>query len=174
MKTVTNRPNVSRWSLETGYSDVTDESSYPIRVYSAQRNSAFTVVLQLFDDDLEFVCKTIVPGFKILLHTPGELAKVNGISYRVAPSEVDVISIKPTLTITSDRLRSYDPNQRQCFFTAERQLRFFKLYSHQNCELECLANYTLHECGCVQFSMPSIETVLSNFFRRLWGSIISL
>lgn len=155
MMTVKNRPNVSHWSLETGYLNVTSENSYPIRVNSAQQNSALRLNLQLFDDDLEYLCR-VVPGFKIYLHTPGEMVKMNGISYRVASPENDVISIKPTLTITSERLRSYDPNQRQCFFDGERQLRFFKLYAHQNCELECLTNYTLHECGCVRFSMPSI------------------
>lgn len=161
MMTVTDRPNVSHWNLETGYSkqfqsDGFNESGYPIRVFSAQKNSAITVILQIFDDDMDYVCKSLVPGFKIFFHTPGELTKTNGLSLRVAPSEIDVISIRPTLIITSNGLRTYDPNRRQCFFNAEHQLRFFRLYSQHNCELECLANYTLLECGCVRFSMPSI------------------
>lgn len=45
--------------------------------------------------------------------------------------------------------------RRQCFFNNERYLRFFKLYTQANCELECLTNHTLKECSCVKFSMPS-------------------
>lgn len=45
--------------------------------------------------------------------------------------------------------------RRQCFFDTERQLRFFKIYTQRNCELECLANFTVKTCGCAKFSMPS-------------------
>lgn len=44
--------------------------------------------------------------------------------------------------------------RRQCYFDEERHLKFFKVYSETNCELECIANYTLSICGCVKFSMP--------------------
>lgn len=164
MKTVTNRPNVSDWNLETGYLDDSNEGSYPIRVYSAQQNSALTAILQVFDDDMDYLCKSLMPGFKIFLHTPGELIRSNGISFRVAPSEVNIISIKPTLITTSEGLRAYDPSRRQCYFNGEHRLRFFKLYSQYNCETECLANYTLLECGCVRFSMPS--NMVYNFLNE--------
>uniref|UniRef100_A0A182SYF3 Pickpocket n=1 Tax=Anopheles maculatus TaxID=74869 RepID=A0A182SYF3_9DIPT len=55
---------------------------------------------------------------------------------------------------TSDGLRYYTPERRQCFFNHERHLKYFKVYTQQNCELECTTNYTLHRCGCVKFSMP--------------------
>jgi amiloride-sensitive sodium channel len=55
---------------------------------------------------------------------------------------------------TSPKLQSYDPKVRQCFFEDEKKLRFFKLYTQSNCEIECLANFTLNTCGCVKFSMP--------------------
>uniref|UniRef100_A0A1B0A6D3 Pickpocket protein 28 n=1 Tax=Glossina pallidipes TaxID=7398 RepID=A0A1B0A6D3_GLOPL len=35
----------------------------------------------------------------------------------------------------------------------------FKIYSQNNCELECLANFTLTKCGCVKYSMPRNTTV---------------
>lgn len=43
---------------------------------------------------------------------------------------------------------------RQCYLENERYLKFFNIYSQQNCELECLANLTITECGCAKFSMP--------------------
>lgn len=76
-------------------------------------------------------------------------------SFRVPVSEDTLITIKPKMTITSEGLRSYNPNQRQCVFLSERSLHFYKVYSQRNCEDECLANFTKIECGCVKFSMPS-------------------
>ncbi|XP_055840557.1 pickpocket protein 28-like [Episyrphus balteatus] len=55
---------------------------------------------------------------------------------------------------TSERLRHYTPERRQCYYQYERNLRYFTKYTQANCELECLANQTLAECGCVHFSMP--------------------
>lgn len=58
-------------------------------------------------------------------------------------------------------MTSFDSNnsimficRRQCFFNSERKLRYLRTYTQRNCELECLANFTLAVCGCVRFSMP--------------------
>jgi acid-sensing ion channel, other len=56
---------------------------------------------------------------------------------------------------TSDNLRSYLPSTRQCYFEGERYLHYFTAYTQRNCELECFTNYTLQECGCTMFNMPS-------------------
>jgi hypothetical protein len=53
------------------------------------------------------------------------------------------VSVKPNMITTSDGLIGYAPNRRQCYFNDERQLKFFKVYTQSNCELECLANFTL-------------------------------
>lgn len=33
-----------------------------------------------------------------------------------------------------------------------------RTYTQQNCELECLTNFTFAVCGCVKFSMPHDDT----------------
>lgn len=149
------RPNVTNWSMETGYSTKTKDRSYPIRVFSARKSSALQFKLRTFDEDVEYVCRTLVPGFKIFLHTPGDVMKANDLSIRVPFSEEIQISIKPKLTITSEGLRKYSTDKRQCIFNSENPLNFFKFYTQSNCVAECLANYTLQYCGCVKFSMPS-------------------
>lgn len=55
---------------------------------------------------------------------------------------------------TSEGLQSYDPHRRQCYLQSERHLLFFKGYTQQNCQLECLTNHTLKICGCVAYHMP--------------------
>lgn len=64
------------------------------------------------------------------------------------------MSVKPNMITTSDGLLEYAPERRQCYFNNERSLQFFKVYTQSNCELECLANFTLARCNCVKFSMP--------------------
>lgn len=48
--------------------------------------------------------------------------------------------------------------RRGCLFSYERYLKFFKIYTKSNCEVECITNYTLSECGCVKFHMPRNKT----------------
>lgn len=56
---------------------------------------------------------------------------------------------------TSESLKNYPPDRRKCFFPGEKHLYYFKIYTQQNCEVECLANFTYQKCGCVDFHMPS-------------------
>ena len=63
--------------------------------------------------------------------------------------------VQPRIMTTSDGLRSYNPQIRQCYFQGERYLRFFQVYTQRNCEVECLTNFTFTECGCVGLYMPS-------------------
>lgn len=81
------------------------------------------------------------------------------------------ITVKPHMITTSHALKNLSPekylikifkiiflncfiSRRQCFFNKERALRFYKVYSQKNCEMECIANFTFAKCGCVKFSMP--------------------
>lgn len=177
MMAINGQPNILDWNLETGYSTKAKDKSYPIRVFSAQKDSALSFKLRSFDVDVEYVCRTLVPGYKLFLHTPGDVLRASDISIRVPFSEEIYISIKPKLITTSDGLRQYRTKQRRCFFNSERHLHFFKFYSLSNCKSECLANYTLQMCGCVKFSMPSnveiyiaknnqCETLAFNTFYR--------
>lgn len=73
-----------------------------------------------------------------------------------------VVVVQPNIMGTSPGLLSYDPHRRQCFFPSERYLKFFKVYTQRNCELECLTNHTLKVCGCVGIHMPSELPFISN------------
>lgn len=57
---------------------------------------------------------------------PGEVPAMSRKYFQVSRLEATGVLIKPTFISTSDGLRSFDPKQRQCFFSSERKLRFFK------------------------------------------------
>lgn len=186
MKIVHSNPNVTNWNPETGYGTEVTDKDYPRRVFNAQLNAVLYVQLKSHERDLEYLCVSVklnnnllmyqnlnswnvifflffpfkrgsIHGFKAYLSTPGDSFKMSRYYLRVPFSERTNILIKPRLIITSEKLRDYKPNKRQCYFTTERQLRFFNIYSENNCKLECLTNYTESICGCVKFSMPSMS-----------------
>lgn len=149
----TGNPNVSHWSMDDGYESKTMiENEYPIRVFSG-KSTLFVSEIWLFDKDIGSHCGTGT-GFMVEFTIPGDSMKVLDLVY-IEMDQVANILIKPKLISTSERLRSYSPNQRQCFFNSERRLRFFQFYTQNNCEFECITNFTKQECGCVRYSMPS-------------------
>jgi acid-sensing ion channel, other len=112
------------------------------------------VMLRLKEDDMDKLCREAVQGFKVHLHLPNEAPKVSTNYYSIPLKQEVTFNVKPTMMTTSSKLKSYDPKIRQCFFEEEKKLKFFKIYTQNNCEIECLANFTLKTCGCVKFSMP--------------------
>lgn len=153
MMMVKDRPNISQWSIENGYGTQSNENEYPYRVSNSGNIANLFTLLTVEKENLEYVCSVL--GFRVILGAPGDTLKVSEYSFRVSLTEESYLSVKPKLITTADELRDYHPIRRQCFYSSERQLRFFKKYSQNNCEAECLANFTKIECGCVKFHMPS-------------------
>jgi len=153
--------NVSsdHWSLEKGYTADASLDPYPVRVLGAGARAGLFILLRMFEHDLDYICRGPVQGFKILLHVPGELPQMSKQYFRAPLKQEVIVSVRPNMITTSDGLKYYPPNRRQCFFNSERYLRYFKVYAQTNCEVECLANYTLEQCGCVKFSMPRAEGI---------------
>lgn len=152
---VTSNPNVLHWSRDKGYPDELHETPYPIRVFNANPNGGLFTFLRLRERDMEYLCGGYVHGFKVILSTPGESFKRSRQHFRISTLEQATVLIKPKMVKTSKDLQTYPPEERQCYYSTERPLRYYKYYAGFNCENECLANFTLRECGCVKFSMPS-------------------
>ncbi|XP_055528659.1 pickpocket protein 28-like [Wyeomyia smithii] len=151
---VTANKSSPQWTLETGYKDDADIDTYPLRVLGAGARGGLNILLSLYEYDLDFLCRGPVQGFKVLLHSSSEYPQVSKQYFRVPLHQEVIISIKPQIITTSDGLRHYAPHRRQCYFNHERRLKYFQVYTQQNCKLECITNYTLNLCKCVKFSMP--------------------
>ncbi|TMW52550.1 hypothetical protein DOY81_002375 [Sarcophaga bullata] len=142
------------WNVEDGYSTNTEAETYPHRVLGPGAKAGLDLLLNGIVKDFDNLCRGPVQGFKILLNTPGEVAQVSKQYFRIPFGQEVLIAIKPKIITTSDGLKHYEPNRRQCYFQHERDLRYFQIYTQNNCELECLSNFTMNRCGCVKFSMP--------------------
>lgn len=154
--------------MKAGYKlNVNENEVYPHRVFDAGfHHAAETLATILLDKSFKF-CRYFAPGFLLSLHMPNELPQFSK-QFIYVPYETDFyISIIPKVIQTSVELRSYSPQIRGCYFRSERELRFFKAYSQQMCELECLTNFTNEMCNCVRFFMPSklrmnLKRILAN------------
>lgn len=170
MMIVKNNLKMTNWDLETGYKKISNETTYPYRSFNSGLIGGLEASVSLNQEDLEYYCHQHGLGFKVILSTPGDSYRISRQSFRIPLFEDVSIAIKPKLIKTSEKLRKYHPNRRQCFYNAERRLRFFKMYTQNNCEAECLANFTKLECGCVKFFMPSRNSFWSYFnFMKIYS-----
>lgn len=161
MKILETTKKITNWSLELGYPLGIRSRPYPTRVFDSGEHAALIIYLMLSEEDMDYNCQGTDQGFKVLMSMPGDDIKLWQNSFRVPILTDAQITIKPELVTTSDGLHSYRPSLRKCFFTGERQLKFYQIYTQHNCERECLANFTKAVCDCVKFNMPS-----KNFYEN--------
>ncbi|CAO1407458.1 unnamed protein product [Diamesa serratosioi] len=141
------------WTLQGGYSSY-DAEIYPHRVLGSGITVGLNIELRVKSSNIDYACNGPVQGFKVALHTSGEMPQMDHVFYQVPLKQQVLIAVKPEVITTSKGLYSYKPKKRQCYFNGESKLKFFKVYTQSNCELECLTDYTLKECECVKFSQP--------------------
>uniref|UniRef100_A0A182WEP0 Pickpocket n=1 Tax=Anopheles minimus TaxID=112268 RepID=A0A182WEP0_9DIPT len=148
------RRSSENWSMEQGYRASRGLDVYPRRIVSAGSTAGLVVLLKSDVEDMDYLCGNSFQGFQTQIHTPNQCPQISTQSIRVPMNHALTVRLEPYLITTSENVRSYSPEKRLCYYTHERYLRFFRIYTKRNCELECLANFTLHMCGCIQYSMP--------------------
>lgn len=163
------------WSLENGYDrqNAIDSKAYPYEILGDGQRGAFAIILRLYTNDLDFLCRGPVVGFKISLHLPGDLPQMSSHFVRIPNERDTLITINPEVVRTAKSLRSYSPNARGCYYSNERTLKYFKEYTQRNCELECLTDHTLENCRCVKFSMPREWNALISFSSWSFGYLFT-
>jgi acid-sensing ion channel, other len=65
--------------------------------------------------------------------------------------------VTPKIMSNSDEIRSYPLVQRNCYFSDERRLKYFKHYTQTNCEMECYLERALQQCGCLPINIESMN-----------------
>lgn len=145
--------NSTHWDFQMGYENK-NADSFPYRVIDSGFRAGLNIKLSVKKSDLDFNCKGLVQGFKIALHSPGELPRLWDQFFQIPLEQQVLVAVRPQVLTTADGLKGYGPTARQCYFNNEKQLKYFKTYTQWNCELECLTEYTFKRCGCVKFSQP--------------------
>lgn len=101
-----------------------------------------------------------VNTFQVTIHLPSKIPEIPDNHFALPLDQRVTGVIIPRVINTSKAVKKFDVSKRDCYFASERPLYFFKIYTQENCVIECKTNYTLAHCGCVGFHMPSELIVL--------------
>ncbi|CAB3366736.1 Hypothetical predicted protein [Cloeon dipterum] len=142
------------WTPEEGYPPDAQHDALPWRPVGAGKHLGLTLVL---DNEInEYFCSsTASVGFKMLLHSPVETPKLSSFGFAIRPATENYITVQPQVRRSTKRVAKVSLRKRNCYFAFERKLHFYRTYTKHNCVQECEANFTLANCGCVLFFMPS-------------------
>ncbi|XP_049870120.1 pickpocket protein 28-like isoform X2 [Pectinophora gossypiella] len=141
------------WSIEGGYTGYSSDT-YPRRGRENIADPDLMVYLAENPLDRDGLCNAIGSGYKIYIQHPADLPQASLYYYAALPGQVSSIALKFSMVMTSDSLEGYSPDIRQCYFPSDRQLRYFRIYTPNNCRLECRSNHTFSKCNCVWYHMP--------------------
>ncbi|KAJ8916854.1 hypothetical protein NQ315_005861 [Exocentrus adspersus] len=142
------------WDNEEGYSQSKQLLTYPLRAMRPGSKNGLFVVLQTKRSDIEYDCSSDESGYRVAIHLPSNIPEVTDSYFTVPLNQRVTGQIVPSLIKTSAGVKMFDPTKRDCYFQSERTLKFFKIYTQENCLIECKANFILELCNCVGFYMP--------------------
>lgn len=167
--TVTGNPDVNGWELSVELGELLHRSKssylisaatkYPLHVAPIDRSDECDLNLDLQfpsnDWQSNYDCSTPpTKHFKLYLHHPDEFVGVFSRSIDIGVGQFVTVLIDPSVIATPINLYKFNVHQRQCYFTFERPLKYYKVYTQNNCRNECFSNYTEKCCGCVKWTMP--------------------
>lgn len=66
------------WSLENGYErqNAVDPTAYPYEILGDGERGGFSILLRLFRNDFDYICRGPIIGYKVSLHLPGDLPQL--------------------------------------------------------------------------------------------------
>ena len=138
MMTVNDNPNVSGWSLDFGYTNkVPFKNEYPQRLFNFESYKYLYITFQI-EKSINDQCKEINEGIKVMFNVPGDSLKISRNYYRAPFFKKTYSILRTKLITTTDGAQKYTSSQRQCFYSYERKLKFFRNYTQINCEAEFL------------------------------------
>jgi acid-sensing ion channel, other len=139
---------------------------YPLMTSSRQEKGLRMTLSR--NEKVYFVNRCTSPSF--LVHSPYELPG----SYELfelfefgTGYDFEVL-ITPEIIKTDEDLKSYDPQKRGCYFQGERMLKYFKVYTKNNCIFECRAEqfFKVPELNCTPYFMVRSDDMEFCDYRR--------
>jgi Amiloride-sensitive sodium channel len=126
--------------------------SYPIYINSSQNPELLIKIQRQTIPQSYQICRkiSILAHSHDFLPTFSDRDDFHSIDYGL---EVEV-EVVPEIVRSDRNLRNLNADARKCYFDNEKTLKFFKIYSQKNCEIECFTNYTVDRCGCVALDQP--------------------
>lgn len=142
--------NLLKWTLENGY--VTKEEN--VKPLKTTEVVYLSLITGHSKKDIANFCKDRFESYEILFHLPNEMPLHMHLSSFLESKRHHFLSIKAAVKRVDKSLRIFPPIQRKCYFEDERQLRYFKMYTINNCIQECMSNFTHLHCNNSLLAAP--------------------
>lgn len=95
--------------MEKGY-DIEDKVlSFPLRTLGSGMKNGLNIFLKINEEDIDYICRGPVQGFKVMLHTPSDMPQSTLEYIRVPANQAVMASVSPNIITTSEDLRKYSP-----------------------------------------------------------------
>ncbi|XP_053685967.1 pickpocket protein 28-like [Sabethes cyaneus] len=142
------------WSLQNGYADYgLFLKYYPRPAVDLSEKYRLRLKLHFNQTSGNSSCPSL-SAVTVYLHNPVDFPYKAKSAMFVEPGQKVDVSIKPLVKLSPNVLKYYPAESAKCYFEGQRKLRFFKIYTQENCELECRTNYFLEKKKCVLAYMP--------------------
>ncbi|EDV52668.2 pickpocket protein 28 isoform X1 [Drosophila erecta] len=143
------------WDPISGYPQRLPSSYYPRPGVGVGASMGLQIVLNGHVDDY-FCSSTNGQGFKVLLYNPIDQPRMkeSGLPVMIGHQTSFRIIARNVEAIPS--IRNIHRTKRQCIFSDEQELLFYRYYTRRNCEAECDSKFFLRLCSCIPYYLPII------------------
>ncbi|XP_055372760.1 pickpocket protein 28-like [Condylostylus longicornis] len=147
------------WTPESGYpeSNKLPPLFVPRIARGTGKHMGLTITLNASSQE-HFCSSTKGFGFKVLVHSPIEQPRISNYGFLINTGTEARVDILPTYSDASPAVRSINKQVRNCLFSDEGNLSYYKTYTRKNCEQECIAKHMARECGCVLYYLPRLAS----------------
>ena len=128
--------------------------AFPYRSFRTGARGSLHVISNTLHDNIDKFCTGTDLGFRMIIHAPYEMPIRNFQFSHVSYDRSTDVWITPKVILPSADLNIYGTIERKCFFQSERHLKYFKIYTQNNCRLECEWNETITKNGCSPIGVP--------------------
>ena len=95
-----------------------------------------------------------VDVFQVFIGQANEFPHMRKYGFGIQPGHEHFISLSTTILSADQRIRKIAPLKRNCYFSDEGSLEFYKLYTYSNCVLECSIKMTEKQLNCTPWYLP--------------------
>ncbi|XP_016979847.1 pickpocket protein 28 [Drosophila rhopaloa] len=143
------------WDPIAGYPQRLPSSYYPRPGVGAGTTKGLQIILNGHVNDY-FCSSTNGQGFKVLLYNPIDQPRMKESGLPVMIGHQTSFRIIARSFEALPNIRKIHRTKRQCIFSDEQELLFYRYYTRRNCEAECDSLYFLRHCNCIPYYLPLV------------------
>ena len=132
-----------------------ETKTVPVKSKVGRRNG-LRLTLDLHSNMVSFgTLEEEYAAFSVFIGQPAEFPMMMEKSIQLQPGREHFIDLSATVVSNND-IHDILPPARECFFSDEGDLEFYKLYTFSNCRLECAIKKAEQIYDCVPWHLPRV------------------